>query len=144
MPTPRKAAAKKPATKPRTAALPRTDDAYVAELEAKGAAKRRSKAIADAYAAGTRIPPPEESFELPVSATPLDVLVMSMRRAFMVGGSMLAAQYAEKAAPYMHGKISTIELKNVARSPDGSGGQTGPQPFLISFVEAEDGKPKVS
>lgn len=143
MPTPRKAAAKKPATKPRSAALPR--NASVAELEAAGAAKRRSKAIADAYAAGTRIPPEEESFELPQNATPLDVLVMSMRRAFMVGGSMLAAQYAEKAAPYMHGKISTIELKNVARNPNGEGGgQSGPQPFLISFVQAEDGRPKES
>jgi heme oxygenase len=139
----RKPAAKKTVSRKPTQRL--YDDSEVAAMEAKGAARRRSQAIADAYAAGTRIPPPEESHELPDNATPLDVLIMAMRRAFLVGGSTHAAQFAEKAAPYMHGKISTIELKNAVRNPDGSGtGQSGPQPFVIEFVQAEDGRPKES
>jgi hypothetical protein len=130
----KKTAARKPATKAQANASMN-----------KGASVRRTKAIADGYAAGTRKPPPEEAMELPEDATPLDVMVMAMRRAFMVGGSLFAAKYAEAAAPYMHGKISTVELKNAVRTQGSGDQQTGPVPFLIEFVESDgDGKPKLT
>lgn len=89
-------------------------------------------------AAGKRNLPPESEPELPLNATPLDVMVMAMRRAFMLGGSIAAAPYAEKAAPYLHAKISSIELKN-----PGSGGAGGaaPIPFQIQFVDAKPEAP---
>lgn len=101
----------------------------------KGAAQSRSKLIADAYAAGERVVP-QESLELPPNTTPLDVLMMAMHRAYMVGGSLHAAEYAEKAAPYMHGKISSIELKNPLGG--GGAGDGKPVPFRIEFVDPKD------
>ncbi len=98
-----------------------------------GAAELRSKLVADGYASGKRKVPKEEP-ELPPNATPLDVLIMAMNRAYLLGGSMLAAQYAEKAAPYMHGKISSIELKNPIGSGS-AGGDGKPTPFRIEFVD---------
>jgi len=138
MPTARRAA--KPVTK-RTSANAQKQRTQTKAVEVKKAATRRSQKIADQYAAGDRKPPPEEAPELPDDATPLDVMVMAMRRAFMIGGSIHAAQYAEKAAPYMHGKISTVELKNTVRT--GGSGETGPVPFVVQFVDSDgDGHPK--
>lgn len=117
--TKRAAAARKRATKPPT-----------------DAATVRSKKVAAEYAAGTRTIPEEAYDDLPVGATPLDILVMAMRRAYLLGGSIAAAPFAEKAAPYMHGKISSIELKN----PVGAGGEGGgkPVPFQVVFVDPKD------
>ena len=103
-----------------------------------GMAKMRSQLVADQIAAGKRSFPEESYTELPDNATPLDVLLMAMRRAFLLGGSIYAAPYAEKAAPYLHGKISTIELKNAQGNPDGHA-TGGPVPFMVRFVEPDKG-----
>lgn len=62
--------------------------------------------------------------------------MMAMNRAYMLGGSIAAAPYAEKAAPYIHGKISSIELKNPIGG--GSGGSGKPVPFRIEFVDPQE------
>lgn len=105
-----------------------------AATSTEGAAKSRSIKVANDMAAGKRNLPPENEPELPLNATPLDVLVMAMRRAFMLGGSIAAAPFAEKAAPYLHAKISSIELKNPAAAATGGGGGK-PIPFQIEFVD---------
>lgn len=102
----------------------------------RGKAAKDSKLIAGQIIRGERELPEELYDELPADATPLDILVMAMRRAYLIGGSLMAAPYAEKAAPYVHGKISSIELKN----PLGGGGAAdgksgGAMPFLVEFVE---------
>lgn len=100
-----------------------------------GLAKMRSEVVANQIAAGKRIFIEDDLMELPDNATPLDVMLMAMRRAYLLEGSLGAAPYAEKAAPYIHGKISTIELKN-AQAPagaDGTGG--GITPFQVVFVD---------
>lgn len=123
-PTKGKVATKRAATRQRRAS------------STEGAAEARSKKVADEYAQGKRVVP-QESPDLPPNTTPLDILMMAMKRAYLLGGSIAAAPYAEKAAPYMHGKISSIELKN----PIGGGGSTGsgkPVPFRIEFVDPQE------
>lgn len=97
-----------------------------------GVLEERAKMVAEGYAKGER--EFVETMELPPNATPLDVMVMAMRRAYLIGGSMAAAPYAEKAAPYLHPKITSIELKN-----SGSGGEGGDSssaiPFRVEFVK---------
>lgn len=100
-----------------------------------GAARTRSKKVANEIAMGKRNMPEEEHKELPLNATPLDVLIMAMRRAYLLGGSIAAAPYAEKAAPFLHAKISSIELKNPATGGSGSG---GPVPFRVVFTKAKE------
>jgi hypothetical protein len=71
--------------------------------------------------------------ELPKHATPLDVLVEAMRRAYRLGGPIAASVYAEKAAPYLHAKISAIELK--PPSPTGSSNPNQGARMRIEFVK---------
>lgn len=109
-------------------------------VHTRSMARERSVLVANEIAAGKRNILEEEHSELPPNATPLDVLLMAMRRSYMVGGSLLAAEYAEKAAPYIHGKISSIELKN----PTGVQGQQGagqPIAFRVEFVDPAPTKP---
>lgn len=106
---------------------------------ANGPARQRSLKVADEISAGTRpkfMDKGDTGKELPENATPLDVLVMAMRRAFFIGGSIYAAPYAEKAAPYLHAKISSIELKNPMGLTGASAGK--PMPFLVEFVDPQD------
>lgn len=99
-----------------------------------GLAKIKSEVVANQIAAGKRVFIEDDLLELPEDATPLDVMLMAMRRAYLLEGSIGAAPYAEKAAPYIHGKISTIELKN-AQAPAGSDNPGGPVPFQVVFVD---------
>lgn len=80
---------------------------------------------------GTWPPKAGESPELPEAATPLDVLLEAMHEAYRTGGPIAAAPFAEKAAPYVHGKISNIELRN----PSGMYAGDKPMPFRIEFVQ---------
>lgn len=54
----------------------------------------------------------EAGDELPDDATPLDVMLMAMRSAYKLGGSLMAFPYAEKAAPYLHARIAQIQLRD--------------------------------
>lgn len=79
-------------------------------------ATTRSKAIADAIAAGERVIE-EAGEELPADATPLDVMMLAMRAAYKIGsakgpgqGAIAAFPYAEKAAPYIHARIAQMQL----------------------------------
>lgn len=92
------------------------------------AATRRSKKVADEIAEGKRFIEEHDGVPLPDDATPLDVMLMAMRRAYMLGGSLMAAPYAEKAAPYIHARIAQMELKN----PDDG------KPFRLVFQWASD------
>lgn len=131
-----KAIDKAPALK---AATPRIKTAKDNPASTGGAAGVKSRKVADAYAAGTR-KVPDETFELEPDVTPLDVMLMAMHRAYVIGGSILAAEYAEKAAPYIHGKISSIELKNPMQSAPAKEGETasgdGRIAFKVEFVDA--------
>lgn len=71
--------------------------------------------------------------DLPTSATPLDVMVAAMRRAYKLGGPIAAFPYAEKAAPYLHAKISSIELKTPS-TPGSSNTQLPGPRFTVNFV----------
>lgn len=42
--------------------------------------------------------------------TPLEVMIEAMRNAYETGGAIEAFPYAKDAAPYMHAKISAMEL----------------------------------
>lgn len=78
-----------------------------------GAAAGRSKKIANDIAEGRRlVEEGEAGVALPADATPLDVMMMAMRKAYLKGGSIAAFPYAEKCAPYLHARIAQIELKN--------------------------------
>jgi hypothetical protein len=59
-------------------------------------------------------------------------MIEAMRRAYKLGGPIAAFPYAEKAAPYLHAKISSIELKTP--TPQGLGG-VGAR-FVVEFVKA--------
>jgi hypothetical protein len=73
---------------------------------------------------------------LPTTATPLDVMVEAMRRAYRLGGPIAAFPFAEKAAPFLHAKISSIELKTpTAGAAVGQGTR-----FLVEFVRANPPK----
>jgi hypothetical protein len=78
--------------------------------------------------------------ELPDDCAPLDVMLMAMRSAYKIGGSMMAFPYAEKAAPYLHARLANIELT----PPKGKGGivfawadQDVKAPELADIVEME-------
>lgn len=71
--------------------------------------------------------------ELPDASTPLDVLIEAMREAYRIGGPIAAAPFAERAAPYIHGRVSSIELRN----PFGSAGGVA-VPFRVEFVDPSD------
>ncbi len=43
-------------------------------------------------------------------ASPLEVMLACMRRAVEQGDARLACDFASKAAPYMHARLSSIEL----------------------------------
>ena len=79
-------------------------------------ATRRSKKVADEIAEGKRFVEETEG-PLPADATPLDVMLMAMRKAYLSGGSIAAAPYAEKCAPYIHARIANIELTGKNKGP---------------------------
>lgn len=70
--------------------------------------------------------------ELPKGTTPLEVMVEAMRVAYRVSGPLGAFPFAEKAAPYIHAKIGSLELKNPT-DPTG-GDKVTPFKFLVEFV----------
>lgn len=92
------------------------------------AAANRSKKIANEIAEGKRMLEEHGGTPLPDDATPLDVMMMAMRKAYLQGGSIAAFPYAEKCAPYIHARIAQVELKNPADS----------QPFKIQFQWAAE------
>lgn len=87
------------------------------------AAKKRSIEVANEIAEGKRQFVEHDGSELPLDATPLDVMLMAMRKAYHLGGSIAATPYAEKCAPYIHARIAQVELKN----PDDG------KPFTLLF-----------
>lgn len=92
------------------------------------AAKKRSIEVANQIAEGKRKFEEHDGSELPADATPLDVMLMAMRKAYKLGGSIAATPYAEKCAPYIHARIAQVELKNPS---DG-------KPFTIAFKWQEE------
>jgi hypothetical protein len=99
---------------------------------------KRTAADAQRIAAGTVItgnwdPKNEAVPVLPNTATPLDVMVEAMRRAYRLGGPLAAAPYAERAAPYLHAKISSIELKTP--TAPGMGNTANAPRMRIEFVK---------
>lgn len=123
-------------SKPRTkTATRRSGKIAASKASIAGMADKLSTKVASEHAAGTRPLPPESLVELPAGTTPLDVMIMAMRRAYLLGGSMAAAPYAERAAPYIHAKISSIELKNPLT---GQGASGKPTPFQVQFVDPKD------
>lgn len=92
------------------------------------AAKKRSAEVANQIAEGKRRFEEHDGTPLPDDATPLDVMLMAMRKAYLIGGSIAAVPYAEKAAPYIHARIAQMELKN----PDDG------KPFRLLFQWAGD------
>lgn len=89
-------------------------------------ATRRSKQVANEIAEGRRFIEEHDGTELPRDATPLDVMLMAMRKMYKLGGSVAATPYAEKCAPYIHARIAQMELKN-----------TDDKPFALSFTWAD-------
>lgn len=87
-----------------------------------GPATRRSKKVADEIAEGKRFIEEHDGSDLPADATPLDVMLMAMRKAYKLGGSIAATPYAEKCAPYIHARIAQMELKS-----------TDDKPFTLAF-----------
>lgn len=95
----------------------------------QAAATKRSKQVANAIAEGTRfLEEGHDGSELPKDATPLDVMLMAMRKAYVKGGSIMAFPYAEKCAPYLHARIAQVELKNADDN----------KPFKVSFRWADE------
>ena len=76
------------------------------------AAAKRSLDVANQIAEGKRLLEEHDGSELPPDATPLDVMLMAMRKAYRIGGSIAATPYAEKCAPYIHARIAQMELKS--------------------------------
>lgn len=54
-------------------------------------------------------------------------MLMAMRKAYLVGGSIAAAPYAEKCAPYIHARLANIQA---------TGKNEGP--ILLSFAWASE------
>lgn len=81
------------------------------------AAKKRSLEVANAIAEGKRMLEEHDGSDLPADATPLDVMLMAMRKAYKQGGSIAATPYAEKCAPYIHARIAQMELKTSDDKP---------------------------
>lgn len=92
-------------------------------------ATRRSKKIASEIAEGKRLFKEVRGEELPDDATPLDVMMMAMRAAYKVGGSIAAAPYAEKCAPYVHARLANIQA---------SGPNNGPVVLAFTWASEED------
>lgn len=106
-----------------------------------GTTKKRSREIADGILSGNRKVANRVYEKLPDDATPLDVMIMAMREAYEVGGSLMAFPYAEKAAPYLHARITSITLQNptVVQNADGTVTPTGVDQrkgFLVEFIDA--------
>lgn len=80
-------------------------------------ATKRSKEIADEIAEGKRKFKEVHGEELPEDATPLDVMMMAMRAAYKQGGSIAAAPYAEKCAPYVHARLANIQATGANNGP---------------------------
>jgi hypothetical protein len=70
--------------------------------------------------------------ELPPGTTPLEVMVEAMRVAYRVSGPLGAFPFAEKAAPYIHAKIGSLELKN---PEDPKTGKVQPFRFEVELVK---------
>jgi hypothetical protein len=115
-------------TKPKKPARPGHGGTREGSGRPPAAATRRSKQVADEIAEGKRFIEEHDGVPLPADATPLDVMLLAMRRAYVLGGSLMAAPYAEKAAPYIHARIAQMELKN----PDDG------KPFRLLFQWAGD------
>lgn len=49
--------------------------------------------------------------------TPLEVMLEAMREAYESGGAIAACAFAEKAAPYIHPKMSSVEHKGDPENP---------------------------
>lgn len=79
-------------------------------------ATKRSKQVANEIAEGKRLILENEG-ELPPGATPLDVMMMAMRKAYVMGGSLAAAPYAEKCAPYIHARLANIQATGKNEGP---------------------------
>jgi len=75
-----------------------------------------------------------QGLELPPGTTPLEVMVEAMRVAYRVSGPLGAFSYAEKAAPYIHAKIGSLELKN-GGDPTKPGEKAEPFKFVVEFVK---------
>lgn len=90
---------------------------------------QRSKKVADEIAEGKRLILENEG-DLPDNATPLDVMMMAMRKAYKMGGSLAAAPYAEKCAPYIHARLANIQQ---------TGKDNGPIMLAFRWV-SEDGE----
>lgn len=90
-------------------------------------ASKRSRQVANEIAEGRRFVEEVSGADLPKDATPLDVMLMAMRASYKLGGSIAAAPFAEKCAPYIHARISQMELKN---SDD--------KPFVLQFTWADE------
>ena len=43
--------------------------------------------------------------------SPLEVMCEAMRDAYTTGGAIMAFQYAEKIAPYVHPRLASVEAK---------------------------------
>lgn len=98
-----------------------------------GEAKKAGREIADAIATGKRVIAENEG-TLPEDATPLDVMLMAMRAAYKLGGSLYAAPFAEKAAPYLHPKVTSIELRNPSETDVAEKNKR--TPLLVEFVKS--------
>jgi hypothetical protein len=79
-------------------------------------ATARSKRIAEEIAAGTRYLL-EDGDPLPADATPLDIMLGAMRKAYRDKGFDAAFPYAEKTAPYIHARIAQMTLKGDTTAP---------------------------
>lgn len=97
-------------------------------------ARKRSVVVANQIAEGKRILPSED-YPLAQDVTPLEVMLLAMRRAWDIGGSLMAAPYAKEAAPFLHAKISALELKNPTAPSDDGKSPGKPQPLLVRFVK---------
>jgi hypothetical protein len=95
------------------------------------AAKQRSLEVANQIAEGKRRFEEHDGSPLPDDATPLDVILMAMRKAYSIGGSIAAVPYAEMAAPYIHARIAQVQLKN----PDDG------KPLRLAFCWANEEPP---
>lgn len=86
--------------------------------------------------------------DLDPNATPLDVMIEAMRQAYKIGGAIMAAPFAKEAAPYVHGKVNNIDLKQTMQQGQAMQGSDQPvhdiglHRFLVEYVDVEDVTPK--
>lgn len=69
--------------------------------------------------------------DLPPGTTPLEVMIEAMRVAYKVAGPLGAMPFAEKAAPYIHAKMGSMELT----PGTGPGEKAKPFKFEVEFVK---------